>query len=225
MGSRATQISDPSDGFLKGVSYTFGHLASRSDRHGAPVLICPVRRPQRVLIQKSKTFRMTLSHTFEAECEKLRPTTKSAMKESSTPKIACRRNLLAPAPPRVLGSYLWVPKPKLKIFVSIRFHSYPTLQQELLNIHWLSTPAVLGFTRPMRDHDTPSGVLRHCCSLQCKICKRALDFKIFQANQAEFSDRATPWIQEVSQRSQTLQDSMRWNTTKQADKNSSTDCP
>jgi hypothetical protein len=58
----------------------------------------------------------------------------------------------------------------------IRIHSYPTLQQ-LLNIHWLSTPAVLGFTRPMRDHDTPSGVLRHCCSLQCKVCKRALDFK------------------------------------------------
>ena len=195
------------------VYHTRGHLASRSDRHGAPVLICPVRRPQTVLIQKSKTFRMTSSHTFEAECEKLRPTTKSAMKESSTPKIACRRNLLALPPPRVLSSYLWVPKPKLKIFVSIR-------------IHWLSTPAVLGFTRPMRDHDTPSGVLRHCCSLQCKICKRALDFKIFQAaNQAEFSDCATPWIQEVSQRSQTLQDSMRWSTTKQADENGSTDCP
>lgn len=124
--SRGTQISDPSDGFLKGVSYTFGHLASRSDRHGAPVLICPVRRPQRVLIQKSKTFRMTSSHTFEAECEKLRPTTKSAMKESSTPKIACRRNeSLGTGPAQ--GSW-FLPLGAKARTQDIRIHSYPTLQ-------------------------------------------------------------------------------------------------
>ena len=160
------------------VYHTRGHLASRSDRHGAPVLICPVRRPQTVLIQTSKRFawyRRTHLQHFAAFVRKWRSMWEApAYNQISNERVLNTKDCM-PTESRgtasTQGSW-FLPldtfgcqSPNSNCSYPFVSHIFPHYSRSF----WTSAfNPVLGFTRSMRDHDTPSSVLRHCCSLWFK---------------------------------------------------------
>lgn len=89
------------------------HLARRSDRQGAPVLICPVRRPlgDAKFIQTLRSYQDISTRMHEINLKKLVriwPTTKSAMKESldrihHAMQLATGRKYSKSSLPKVLG--------------------------------------------------------------------------------------------------------------------------